>query len=269
MLTLLDEKFAPITSSIGFIELPIDAVAAELNSWRMRLYEEVEVTHLSSGFPDALRQLEPLVGGDRPREILVSMGSDWTAYFDCLLGGTDASSAVGYLTRALDCRGLAVKSVPPMGTGGVPSSSGRQGAVQFTVMGPDNDGSWLNHLRAIEAVQDGKRWEFGLSGQPQPFEESSAYMNRRLRDRFTPEMLERYCLAVGVDVFNESAYGDECTLFRSSTDRRRKQVVLPATSAGSHVSLSSGPATRLLTLTLSEAQERLGIVPGAAAAVPW
>ena len=89
MRTLMSEQYAPITSSIGFLEAPIDEVARELQTWRESLCPAVTVTRLCEGFPDALSRLEPLTGGSRPRELLVAAGG-WTAYSDNSLLGTDA-----------------------------------------------------------------------------------------------------------------------------------------------------------------------------------
>ena len=75
------------------------------------------------------------------------------------------------------------------------------------------------------------------SGAPQPFEELSTYEARNVQDRFTTDMLERYCRAIGIDVFNPGAYGPETVL----------------------VETQSRPAPGGLVLTLDEAQSWLGI----------
>jgi hypothetical protein len=125
MRTLLDETFAPITSSIGFLELSLEEASAGLEVWRRSLYADVHVSQPAEGFPEVLRTLEPLVSGARPRELLVRAGN-WTAYFDCLLRGTDAVSTIGYLTRALGCRGLAIATQPhTIGVSGI--ARGRAG----------------------------------------------------------------------------------------------------------------------------------------------
>jgi hypothetical protein len=77
----------------------------------------------------------------------VSAGS-WTAYFDNSLRGTDAVSAVGYLSRKLQCQGLAIRVKPH--TIGVPGvRRGRAGAVQFELFGPLQT-TFLNYVRAAE-----------------------------------------------------------------------------------------------------------------------
>jgi hypothetical protein len=44
------------------------------------------------------------------------------------------------------------------------------------------------------------------SGTPQPFEDLAAYQRRRVRDRFTPDMLVAYCSALGIRPFDEAFY---------------------------------------------------------------
>lgn len=236
--TLLSERFAPITSSIGFLEVPLREAAETLESWRRSLYSKVAVARLSEGFPDVLNRLEPLTGGARPRELLVNVDR-WTAYFDCSLRGTDAVSAVGHLSRALQCQGVAVEVVPHrVGVPGV--RDGRMGAVQFELFGPLST-EFLNYVRTVSVVFDDGRWHFNTSGTEQAFEETDAYRARRIRDRFTSEVLERYCQALGIDVFDASSYGPDALLFESD---------VPMAPDGA-------------VMALTEVQEWLEITPGA------
>ena len=85
MRTFMDDRFAPITSSVGYLRLSIGETADALAGWRRRNGISAAVEKVSDGFPSCLHVLEPLVGGARPRELLVSANKDWTAYFDCSL----------------------------------------------------------------------------------------------------------------------------------------------------------------------------------------
>lgn len=62
----------------------------------------------------------------------------------------------------------------------------------------------LYYRRVVAARSNDGRWSFDNDGEPFPFEELDRYSARRIRDRFTPEMLERYLLALGVPML-ESA----------------------------------------------------------------
>lgn len=242
MRSLLSERFAPITSSIGFLEVPLDEALRGLRDWRVDLYRHVAVTRLETSFPEALHALEPLVLGARPREILVAAGK-WTAYFDSGGNGTDADGPIRVLTRRLKCQGLVINVVPNIRR--VPGVQPRRyGQVMWQLIGP-LDGHFLNYVRTIGLTNDGV-WHFDLVGTEQAFEETDAYAATNVRHRFTSEMLERYCREVGVDVFNENFYGPECVLVESD-------LQLPM---------------KLDELTLVEAQQRLGIVPGVVDTVP-
>jgi len=243
MRSLLGERFAPITSSIGFLEKALDEVAQGLAEWRRSLSSDVNVVRTAEGFPEVLRRLEPLTSGARPRELLVAFG-DWTAYFDSSLRGTDAVSAIGYLSRKLQCQGLAIRVKPH--TIGLPGIlRGRAGSVQFELFGPIKT-TFLNYVRTVAVTFDGSKWVFNTNGTQQAFEEPDAYRARRVRDRFTSEMLERYCQAMGLDVFKAEAYGPDAVFFESL-------VPMPADGT---------------VMTLTEAQEWLEIIPGMVDGLP-
>lgn len=245
MLTLLSERFAPITSSIGFLRLGLDEAVDALAGWRRSVVPgKVSAEEIEAGFPDCLCSLEPLTGGARPRELLVEASDGWTAYFDCLLQGTDAVSTIGYLAWTTGCQGVAIDVVPHT-TGEAGVRPGRYGAVQFEMFGPLQT-EFLNHVRTVSAAHDGSRWVFDATGTEQWFEETEAYRARRVRDRFNSEMLVRYCKALDLDVFIPAAYGPRAVLVRSN-------VKVPPDG---------------MVLSLTEVQRWLGIVPGMADSLP-
>jgi hypothetical protein len=245
MQTLLSERFAPTTSSIGFLRLGLDPAVEALAGWRRSIMAgKVSAEELEAGFPGCLRSLEPLTGGARPRELLVEASGGWTAYFDCSLQGTDAVSTISYLARAAGCQGLAIDVVPyTEGKAGV--RPGRYGAVQFEMFGPLQT-EFLNYVRTVSAAHDGSQWVFVANGTEQWFEEVEAYRARRVRDRFSSEMLGRYCKALDLDVFNPAAYGPRAVLVRS-------EVKVPPDG---------------MVMSLAEVQQWLGIVPGMADSLP-
>jgi hypothetical protein len=243
MRTLLDERFAPITSSIGFLEVPIAVAADAMERWGRNLDGDLMIRSLRGRLSEFLTQLEPLTSGAVPRELLVGMGS-WTAYFDCSLRGTDPVGPMGHLSRLLQCAAVLVDSVPH--TVGLPGvSQGRMGSVQFTLLGPIET-DFLNFVRAVSLAFDGNKWEFNATGTVQAFEETDAYQAPRVRDRFSSVMLERYCQAMGIDVFNPDEYGPEAVIFE-------REVVMPEEP---------------IIMTLKETQCWLEIVPGAGASLP-
>lgn len=89
-------------------------------------------------------------------------------------------------------------------------------ATSFTLEGP-HETEWLNVIRHVSARKDGRPWKFFQQGKVQPFEKVEQYANKHLRDRFTPEMLESYCEALGILAFDESFYGPKSFLLHQLT----------------------------------------------------
>ncbi len=116
----------------------------------------------------------------------------------------------------------------------------RNGGVLFQLFAPIAT-DWLNSVRTVGVLWDGARARFTSEGTVQAFEEVDQYKARTIKDRFTSEMLERYCQAMGIDVFNASAYGRSVLV--------TSDVVINATSRQG---------------TIEDAQQFLGIVPGRA-----
>jgi len=170
-----------------------------------------------------------------PRELLVAVGTTWSAYFNCSVQGTDPGP-IGHLSQTLGCTGLAIHCV----TGGDRAAPVyKPPATSFELFGAAPRGR-LNAIRSVACVSDGSRWEFQALGVPQPFEEAQAYQSQRVRDRFTPEMLQRYCRSVvGIDVFDAANYGHMSVLIETDA-------------------VISHEAKRL---SLDEAQRWLGIAP--------
>ncbi|HEY0096744.1 MAG TPA: hypothetical protein VGB96_20600 [Archangium sp.] len=85
------------------------------------------------------------------------------------------------------------------------NGEGRYGAVMLEVYGPHQT-DWLNYVRALGASNDGGRWVFDQSGEPFPFEKLEQYQARRVRDRFTFDMLKEYLRHLGLSPFEEDFY---------------------------------------------------------------
>lgn len=247
MRTLLSESFAPITSAIGFLEAPLELAAREMESWRGMLHPAVRVERVDDGFPDVLRRLEPLKSGTRSREILVGTSGGWTAYFANGLRGSDPEGVIGHMSRnLLRCQAVTADAFPH--TYSPSTGTGRMGSVRFRLFGP-LPAEFLNYVRTVSVAYDGSRWQFHALGTEQAFEEPERYTARRVRDRFTSDVLERYCQALGIDVFDPNFYGPDAVSFESTVN--------PAPGAPEPT-----------TMTLAQAQEWLGIIPGEADALP-
>lgn len=235
--TVEGDSFAPVTSAMGFLRAPLRVVAQGLAEWRQRIHGSVQVEHRDGSLFANVPVLEPLTSGVRPRELVVAtQNSEWTALFDNGVQGGDPVSTVGYLASALGVQGTVVVSVPDVPEG--PGRRPRYGARQLEMFAPTAT-DFLNCVRTISLTRDGSRWRFDANGAVQSFEDTEAYEQRKVVDRFSATMLVEYCAALGLRPFDSDFLSGPCVLVRN-----------PAT-----------PPQNALVLSLRDAQERLGITP--------
>jgi hypothetical protein len=202
---LLDDRWAPVTSELGFLETDAEHAARAFATWQGGLMAPrgiaVGVYPVSGALEKTLSALLPLTSPEMRRHLFIPTRSAWTGYVDNQPGGTDAASAMSYMAQTLGCRGLRVVAVPHT----LRKDKGRYGAVMLEVYGPRQT-HWLNYLRTLYAANDGGHWVFGQSGEPFPFEKLEHYQARRVRDRFTFDMLKDYLRHLGLSPFEEDFY---------------------------------------------------------------
>ena len=207
MIGLLNNDFAPITFKIGLLNCSYCRAHTAFVEWGKKIYEVVEFEEEDSSLEQKLERLKPLEPVPRQQLMVSTVSDDWVAFFDNGSGGSDPVSTVGYLAQQLACRGLIATAVPNTYKDG----KGLYGAVQFELFAPHCT-EFLNYERSVFAANDGGRWAFGATGIGQPFEETEQYTNRRIIDRFTPDMLRRYCHALGVYIESHEFYGRQSVL---------------------------------------------------------
>lgn len=209
MRLLFDGRLAPITSTIGFLEFPAEQASACFLDWMRPIHEplgrRLGESRVGGGLEQVLLRLLPLVSVLRTRWLFLPTASPWCAFFDNGHQGTDAFSVMSYLAGRLGCRGMRVTAVPDTIEGEHKGARGEYGAVVLEVYGPERT-HFLNYQRSICALHDGDRWDFSAEGTPFPFEETERYGARRVRDRFTFDMLERYLRELGLSPFEEHFY---------------------------------------------------------------
>jgi hypothetical protein len=207
---LLEDRWAPVTSELGFLETDAAHAARAFAAWQGKLQAgrgiAVEARPVSGSLEHVLSTLLPLSDPEVQRYLFLPTRSAWTAYLENSWRGTDAASSMAYMARTLGCRGMRVVAVPHT----LREKGGRYGMVALEVYGPQNIGT-RNFLRTLYAANDGGRWVFGQSGEPFPFEKLEQYQARRVRDRFTFDMLEEYLRHLGLSPFEEDFYLPEGT----------------------------------------------------------
>jgi hypothetical protein len=238
---LLDDRWAPVTSTMGFLELGAEQAAQAFATWQRGLPTSrdrtIEVLPVAGPLEPALSSLLPLTGGERQRRYLfIPTRSAWTAYVNSVWTGTDAASPMSYMARSLSIRCLRVVAVPHTLRG----DAGRYGAVMLDVYGPEQPGKIHNYVRALGASNDGGRWVFDQEGEPFAFEQVERYQARRVRDRFTFEMLKDYLRHLGLSPFEEDFYlppGSRAWLVQKTG---------PLTTAGQEYTLEEARRARVL-----------------------
>ncbi|HEX8705111.1 MAG TPA: hypothetical protein VF815_40140, partial [Myxococcaceae bacterium] len=204
---LLEDRWAPVTSTMGFLELDAEQAAQAFATWHSELMTPrgitVEVFPVTGTLEQVLCRLLPLTSGETQRDLFIPTRSAWTAYVENGWTGTDAASPMRYMARWLSIRCLRVVAVPHTLR---KDGGGRYGAVMLDVFGPKQPGKLTNYVRALGASNDGGRWVFDESGEPFAFEQVEKYQERRVRDRFTFEMLKDYLRHLGLSPFEEDFY---------------------------------------------------------------
>lgn len=206
MRLLFDEKYTPITSEIGFLECDVKSVCAAYELWEteiLRPYEmRIELDIVEGNLESILQKLSPLTVPIPTRLAFVPTRSTWTAYFDNGPHGTDAAGIISVLAKKLNCRGIRTAMVPnTMPSKPTREEKGRYGAAVLEVYGSD-----MKPIRSVYAANDGGKWCFGESGVAFSFEEVAKYGAKKIRDRFTGEMLDNYLNHLGISAFDDKFY---------------------------------------------------------------
>ncbi|MGE3465514.1 MAG: hypothetical protein AB7J13_01160 [Pyrinomonadaceae bacterium] len=195
----------------GFLEVEFETLLDAVAAWTKSLFFDVHMIPVGNDLAAMMLLVE-----DRTvpmeRYLLTTTQSGWVACFSNSLGG-DVTSLVGYMSETLYCAGVEIVAVPSQGK--LRPGQVHYPACQFTLY----SGKVINCSnveRSVVCMDDGGRWIFETDGQVQSFEETNKYSEPRIRDRFTIDMLERYCRALGIDPFERSFYGERGLLFRFS-----------------------------------------------------
>jgi hypothetical protein len=233
---LLDQKFAPVTFSLGFVEAPFQTYCEAFVSWWKEISVEFEKVSFEDVLPQALLRLQPLQTPQN-RYLLVETKSQWTAVFNNGLRTADVSSAVGHICKVLKCRGLEVRCVPDRShLESKKDALQIYGDTQFNLVGPQAT-DWQNRVRTVRAMNDGGTWKFISEGTVQPYEQVESYKKKRIVDRFTSEMLASYCAALGINLFDIGFYGPASMLVHQLTKFPQTSPKMSIESARSHLYL--------------------------------
>jgi hypothetical protein len=235
--TLLNDKFAPLTHQVGFLEATLENTLEVFLKWQSEIGAGFDRQPHHEWFDGplqkALARLEPLTTPPT-KVLLMETRSRWTAFFDNGLRVSDPESPVGHLCTIIPCRGVVVHCAPDRSQTRDHDALRIYGIVSLRMFASHQTG-WLNQERAVVAMNDGGSWLFSADGIQQPFEEPESYKARRIADRFTDEMLERYCKALGIELYNESFYGMKAAVINTVQKLPAGAPVMSLEDARSHI----------------------------------
>jgi hypothetical protein len=175
--------FYPATKDYGLLAMPLRRAAEAFHAFHSGSPLIHDRTELTGSAEQVMSRLEPLSMAI-DRAVLVSHGPGWTAFFQNGLLGSDVFLPVSRMAARALCTGLRVCRDPM--------------AVMLDVYeAPERGGTITNNRRSIWAAKDGNRWSFGSKGEPFPFEDTSSFSARKLRDRFTSDHLDRLLVGLG------------------------------------------------------------------------
>ncbi|MCX6317004.1 MAG: hypothetical protein NTW29_06920 [Bacteroidetes bacterium] len=211
MLALLQDKYYPITSSVVFMETGLENVCIAFYNWQQKLISDMasgyslDKKEIRGTLDEALSTLLPLYTHEPRRHLFVPTRSSWVACFNNFVLGTDGGSLTGYLSTILQCRSLLIQSVEDTLTDNGPSAKRRYGAMVFDLHGPVIE-NYQNTIRKISLVNEGKKWIFYQQGEALPFENTSQYTEKLVKNKFNQATLHKYATEMGLDPFNPAFY---------------------------------------------------------------
>ncbi len=179
---------------MSFLKTPIDKAIKAYEQWSAD-----QVNPFVKRKTEFLGNFEHLLMESLPftyprRDIFFEAKNDWIGHYTNLNTTTYAADNVARRLNTTIIRASAW-----------PSDCGRSvngwGGGEFSLW-EGNVYELTRHL--MLSNQD--RWEFDSHGEPFPFEDVEKYKEKFARNRFTPEMLDKYLKEFGIDFFNESFF---------------------------------------------------------------
>lgn len=187
------ERWSPVTDDFAIVNAPIDRAVAAYAAWMTRLGRAFRSMSVEGGIDGAFASLAPL-STSKTRKLFIGAGSDWTAFFQNGIDGSDPIAGGHQLAKELGVIGMRICVTP---------EDNLWQAVMWEVYAPPRlGGDEFSHRRALAAANDGGRWIFHSSGAPFPFEQQRRYIAPRKRDRFDRQLLYAYLRASAVNPFD-------------------------------------------------------------------
>lgn len=235
---VFESDYAPLTNTICFIDSKIDEVLIGVDEWFNRGNSIVDdkVTYskkeVSGTMKDLMSCILPFVKNASSRKLIFETNSNFCAYIDNNWSGSN-TNCISSAAQILKSVYIEV-SAWEHNFGKQPNANG-WGGGDFIYSNPAT-----GQYRSVGLRYELTKWEFDQYGEPLPFEELEVYKTKPVKNRLTPEMIDRYAKQFGIDFFNEDFY-------------------MPPGSKAYLIETSSKYLDTVETLTLEENRKRLGL----------
>lgn len=203
-------QYAPVTTHMAFFEMSAAEFANALfgrTDAITKMWDfpwQVKKQTVSGTLANKLDGLLPLTTVRSSKTLVSATRSGWVAYIPNSYRGGDVHAEPDFLAKTLRVRSLSVVL-----TEDVPR--GQPGSLQFVL----RDGRGDDMTTRSITVHKESRWEFSEFGERMPFEEIENYNAKKIKDRLTIEMIERYCGHFGIELFDTSFYSGDGYIIHS------------------------------------------------------
>jgi len=214
-MSLLANRFAPITFQIGFVRADLRAVVGQYARWQHWFARAVARTSVAGSLATKLERMLPL-DGDGQRVLFSSTQSPWTAVFDNRIDGGRSDSIVAVVSERLRVPGLVACDIPnTFDASKAPGSRGVWGAIAINEYGVTETGVW-GFTRSVSLRNDVSGWRFHQMGRAWEFEDVSRYTSGAPKQRFDEPTLLAYCESFGIRLVDAGFYDGPAVVTRSS-----------------------------------------------------
>jgi len=214
----LYDKYQPVTWDIGVIQACAEKVSRTIREWSAldlwaRDENRICVTRECRSIHDAMLRMQPL--GLADKFLLVESIDGRTALFTNAFAPF-TEMPTWYSARKLQVPAYYICNEPK--TISRDQRSGRYGARVLEFRKPEDPYGQQPTFR-VAVINDAGRWCFERYGDKQSFEEGQVYKALRKPNRFTGEMLVRYCQQLKIPVYDSAWYSDRVTLIQGTPFR--------------------------------------------------
>lgn len=209
------------TAEVGFLRCDLDTAVNAFLGWQEGIFQPLgwTVSSEAGDLPasEATTKLLPRATAPITRHLFVETGSDWIAYFDNGPNGTDAGSAVPFLSNKLAVVGVRIVSTDRPHAGGAKpswlSQTSEYPACIFEFFDSSNAAS-----RVMFSANDGGKWKHMSYGQPlRGIEQELALVDKE--HPFSDERLRSVLHALGIDAYTKSWYKNRWNLIVKSGEK--------------------------------------------------